>query len=66
MIRVRRKGTPSVGGAAVSTVVVEHRDRWGRMNTELVEATLSAHERRLVVLDHGEVTVIWCAICRRY
>jgi len=34
---------------------VEHRDRLGRMNTELVEAALSAHGRRLVVLDPGEV-----------
>jgi putative resolvase len=40
----------------VTAVVVEHRDRLGRMNTELVEAALSAHGRRLVVLDAGEVT----------
>lgn len=40
----------------VSTVVVEHRDRLGPVNTELVEATLSARGRRLVVLDHGDVT----------
>ncbi|KZS60912.1 IS607 family transposase [Mycobacterium ostraviense] len=40
----------------VTAVVVEHRDRLGRMNTELVEAALSAHGRRLVVLDDGEVT----------
>lgn len=39
----------------VTVVVVEHRDRWGRMNTELVESALSAHGRRLVVLDAGEV-----------
>jgi len=39
----------------VATVVVEHRDRLGRMNTELVEAALAAHNRRLVVLDDGEV-----------
>lgn len=39
----------------VTTVVVEHRDRLGRMNTELVEAALSASGRRLVVLDGGEV-----------
>ena len=39
----------------VTTVVVEHRDRLGRLNTELVEAALSAHGRRLVVLDEGEV-----------
>ena len=39
----------------VTAVVVEHRDRLGRMNTELVESVLSAHGRRLVVLDDGEV-----------
>lgn len=40
----------------VTVVMVEHRDRLGRMNTELVEAALSAHGRRLVVLDCGELT----------
>ena len=40
----------------VCVVVVEHRDRLGRMNTELVEAVLAAAGRRLVVLDEGEVT----------
>jgi putative resolvase len=39
----------------VTMVVVEHRDRLARMNAELVEASLSAHGRRLVVLDEGEV-----------
>jgi putative resolvase len=39
----------------VQTVVVEHRDRLGRINTELIEAALSAHGRRLVVLDDGAV-----------
>ncbi len=39
----------------VTVVVVEHRDRLGRMNTELIEAALAAHGRRLVVLDEGEV-----------
>lgn len=39
----------------VTTVVVEHKDRLGRMNTELAEAALSASGRRLVVLDAGEV-----------
>jgi putative resolvase len=37
----------------VTVVVVEHRDRLGRMNTELVEAAVSAHGRRRVVLDSG-------------
>jgi len=41
---------------AATVVVVVHRHRLGRMNTELVEAALSAHGRRLVVLDSGEVT----------
>lgn len=36
-------------------MVVEHRDRLGRMNTELVEAAWSAQGRRLVVVDDGEV-----------
>jgi hypothetical protein len=39
----------------VSVVVVEHTDRLARVNGELVEAALSAHGRRLVVLDGGEV-----------
>jgi putative resolvase len=39
---------------AVGTVVVEHRDRLGRMNVELVEAALSAGGRSLVVLDPAE------------
>lgn len=40
---------------AITTVVVEHRDRLARMNAELVEAALSANGRKLVVLDPGEV-----------
>ncbi|MDT5350034.1 MAG: putative resolvase [Mycobacterium sp.] len=52
----RRKVRRLLAGPLVAMVVVEHRDRLGRMNTELVEAALSAHGRRLVVLDAGEVT----------
>jgi putative resolvase len=40
---------------AIQAVVVTHRDRLARMDTELVEAALAAHGRRLVVLDDGEV-----------
>jgi putative resolvase len=40
----------------VTIVVVEHRDRLARMNAELVEAALSAHGRRLLVVDDSEVT----------
>jgi putative resolvase len=48
--RVRRL----LADPAVRTVVVEHRDRLGRMNVELVEAALSAGGRSLVVLDPAE------------
>ncbi len=41
---------------AVTVVAAGHRDRLGRVNTELVEAALSAHSRRLVVLDDSEVS----------
>ncbi|WP_298210835.1 recombinase family protein [Ferrimicrobium sp.] len=39
----------------ITGVMVEHRDRLGRMRVELIEAVRSAHGRRLVVLDDGEV-----------
>jgi putative resolvase len=51
----RSKAKRLLAGPQVTTVVVEHKDRLGRMNVELVEAALSAHGRRLVVLDDGEV-----------
>ena len=41
---------------AVGMVVVEHRDRLGRMNGGLVEATLAASGRSLLVVDSAEVT----------
>jgi putative resolvase len=52
----RAKVRRLLADAAVETVIVEHRDRLGRMNTELIEAALAAHGRRLVVIDGGEVT----------
>jgi len=51
----RSKAERLLADPAVTTVVVEHQDRLGRMNVELVEAALSATGRRLVVLDDGEV-----------
>lgn len=51
----RAKAKRLLADPRVATVVVEHRDRLGRMNTELIEAALSATGRRLVVLDEGEV-----------
>jgi len=50
-VKVRRL----LSDPAVSVVVVEHRERLGRMNIGLVEAALAAQDRRLVVLDDGEV-----------
>jgi putative resolvase len=51
--RVKARGL--LADSNVTCVVVEHKDRLGRMNVELVEAALAAHGRRLVVLDDGEV-----------
>lgn len=51
----RSKAKRLLADPAVTTVVVEHKDRLGCMNVELVEAALSATGRRLVVLDDGEV-----------
>ncbi|NUK55574.1 IS607 family transposase [Streptomyces lunaelactis] len=51
----RTKARRLLADPNVTTVVVEHRDRLGRMNTELVQAALSASGRRLVVLEDGEV-----------
>ncbi|MFF0311618.1 IS607 family transposase [Streptosporangium sp. NPDC004379] len=51
----RSKAGRLLADPKVTTVVVEHKDRLGRMNVELVEAALSATGRRLVVLDDGEV-----------
>lgn len=50
----RTKARRLLADPKVTTIVVEHRDRLGRMNTELVEAALEAAGRRLVVLDDGE------------
>ena len=51
----RSKAERLLADPAVTTVVVEHQDRLGRMNVELVEAALSATGRRLAVLEDGEV-----------
>ena len=51
----RSKAKRLLADPDVRAVVVEHKDRLGRMNVELVEAALSASGRRLVILDDGEV-----------
>ena len=40
---------------AVTTIVVEHRDRFARFGAEYVEAALAAQGRRLLVVDPAEV-----------
>jgi hypothetical protein len=52
----RAKARRLLADPAVTVVVVEHRDRLGRMNTELVESALAAAGRRMVVIDDSEVT----------
>ena len=54
MNRARSKARRMLADPRVRTVALEHRDRLGRVNTELAEAVLSAHGRRLVVLDPDE------------
>jgi putative resolvase len=54
MSGARAKARRLLAGPAVTVVVVEHRGRLGRVNTELAGAALSAQRRRLVVLDGGE------------
>lgn len=58
---------------AVSSIVVEHRDRFARFGGEYVEAALSAQGRRLLVVDPAEVdddlvrdvTEILTSLCAR-
>jgi predicted site-specific integrase-resolvase len=57
----------------VSTIVVEHRDRFARFGAEYVEAALTAQGRRLLVVDPAEVdddlvrdvTEILISLCAR-
>jgi predicted site-specific integrase-resolvase len=58
---------------AVTTIVVEHRDRFARFGCEYIEAALSAQGRRLMVMDPAEldddlvrdVTEILTSLCAR-
>ncbi|PWG62640.1 IS607 family transposase [Bifidobacterium callitrichidarum] len=51
----RRKLTRLLEDPTVGTIIVEHRDRFARMNTSLIEAALHAQNRRLIVVDDTEV-----------
>ena len=69
----RRKFLALLGDPKVSTIVVEHRDRFARFGAEHVEAALSASGRRLLVVDPAEVdddlvrdvTEILTSLCAR-
>ncbi|SNQ50812.1 conserved hypothetical protein [Frankia canadensis] len=69
----RGKLFASLGDPGVSTIVVEHRDRFARFGAEDVEAVLSAQGRRLLVVDPAEVdddlvrdmTEILTSLCAR-
>jgi len=69
----RKKFLSLLRDPAVSTIVVEHRDRFARFGAEYVEAALVAQGRRLLVVDPGEVdddlvgdvTEILTSLCAR-
>jgi predicted site-specific integrase-resolvase len=69
----RRKFLAVLRDPAVTTIVVEHRDRFARFGAEYVEAALAAQGRRLLVVDPGEVdddlvgdvTEILTSLCAR-
>jgi predicted site-specific integrase-resolvase len=51
----RRKFLARLAEPTVTTIVVEHRDRFARFGSEYVAASRQANERRLVVVDDAEV-----------
>ncbi|MFI7575812.1 IS607 family transposase [Micromonospora sp. NPDC049497] len=69
----RKKFLALLRDPAVSTIVVEHRDRFVRFGAECVEAALAAQGRRLLVVDPavvdddlvGDVTEILTSSCAR-
>ncbi|MFE9204260.1 IS607 family transposase [Micromonospora sp. NPDC007230] len=69
----RKKFLALLRDPAVTTIVVEHRDRFARFGAECVEAALAAQGRKLLVVDPAEVdddlvrdvTEILTALCAR-
>ena len=51
----RRKFLTLLGDPNVTTILVEHRDRFCRFGADYVEAALGAQSRRLVVVDPAEI-----------
>ncbi|MEV1145914.1 IS607 family transposase [Micromonospora sp. NPDC049799] len=69
----RKKFLGLLRDPSVTTIVVEHRDRFARFGAEYVEAALAAQGRRLMVADPAEVdddlvrdvTEILTSLCAR-
>ena len=69
----RRKFLGLLRDPQVTTIVVEHRDRFARFGAEYVEAALTAQGRRLLVVDPagvdddlvGDVSEILTSLCAR-
>lgn len=69
----RRKFLALLRDLSVTTIVVEHRDRFARFGAEYVEAALAAAGRQLLVVDPAEVdddlvrdvTEILTSLCAR-
>ncbi|MFC0007929.1 IS607 family transposase [Micromonospora siamensis] len=69
----RKKFLALLRDPAVTTIVVEHRDRFARFGAEYVEAALAAQGRRLLVVDPAgvdddlvrDVTEILTSLCSR-
>ena len=69
----RRKFLALLRDDSVTTIVVEHRDRFARFGAEYVEAALAASGRRLLVADPAgvdddlvrDVTEILTSLCAR-
>jgi predicted site-specific integrase-resolvase len=51
----RPKFLAFLGDSSITTILVEHRDRFCRFGADYVEAALNAQSRRLVVVDSSEV-----------
>lgn len=50
----RKKLNKLLADPTVGTIIVEHRDRFARMNMTLVESALRAQGRRVIVTDDVE------------
>lgn len=52
----RRKLNRILADPTVGTIIVEHRDRLARTNTQLIISALQAQGRRIIVVDDTDVT----------